>query len=430
MASVSGTQEFCGLVVTTSQLADITTLRARGETDQKIVLLIKDDMLEFCAASARESAAAPAPSVRTFTRFNPDSILPAQEKLLVELFHCYVQQDKSSDAPSIKDEKATKTLKALMFEANQTVEGLETILISMREVNPVHIMEHAVASRTQPGGLFNVGNTCWLNSTLQAFFKTDAPYFDALMTQSENPDNSNRAAKLLQIIYLSNEKVTPAINEKLYGLITAFVDDLYKEKGDLLTGKGHQEDADSGFRALIAYLGLYDVTSKQSPIRFSQLRHGLVTSTESTTEGATEALVSLKQIDTLNPENSIQELLDLSHMRLETLTGDNQCYFDREPESAEDTLKINYLSVGETPPKLGDAFPISAPRFINERNDAGEYTSHKDATPVYFNPQMTLPLYDKSGSSTQCVVELSLQSIVCHNGVSAESGHYITYTRN
>ncbi len=426
--ALSGTQKFCGLVVTTSQFANITTLKAHGETDQKIAQLIGEGMLEACAASLQSSAAAPAP-----VRASPASniVTAEQKEKLTQLFHYYVQS-------GVSEGDAVTQVQALFTGGGHADGRLDATLQSMKEVDPEYIMEQAVALRTEPGGLFNVGNTCWLNSTLQAFFMNEGPYFEALVQQLGNRDNldySNRATKLLQILQYSNHPLPDSdeerldINRMIYTQTQAFVEDLYKENGALLAGKGSQEDAGEGLQALINYLGLYDVTSKQSPIRFSELRHGLKTGTENITEERTP-LPSLKQTDIRSPANSVKELLAQFHRRSEMLTGEDGCNFGREASDVEDTLKVSYLTVGETLPKVGDTFPLSAPRFRTELDEASIPSSHKDLTPIMFDPEITLPLYDADGSHTESIVTLQLQRIVCHNGNSAQSGHYITYTRN
>ncbi|MCH9634764.1 MAG: hypothetical protein S4CHLAM7_15250 [Chlamydiae bacterium] len=309
-----------------------------------------------------------------------------------------------------------------LIDSGRAQDGTMEILLSSIEAN-----ESPTSTRTQPGGFINVGATCWFNSLVQSLFKFDGPYKKALDTQVENAQGSlihaKRANHLRTLIKLSEQEANPTNNETLIDATKSFIKDLYKNQGGLLIGLNRHEDADSGYRALIEYLGL-DVTHINS-LQLTQKTKSLETNS-SIQKSSNEPLIALKP----HGKNckSIQDLINSSNRVVENLSAENGYKFSGDYGPAESSQRMDYLTSASNP-KIGDEVVFSLPRFTIGQNAKGDFVSTKNQATIQINPRIKIPLYTDDGSSVKGDAILQLKSLVYHVGNSLNSGHYITYVR-
>ncbi len=298
-----------------------------------------------------------------------------------------------------------------MILKNEHKDPLFHVLVnSVNETTPTHIQRAA-------GGLFNKGNTCWLNASIQMLFATTSPYYASLVNKTkemQDPLHQARSQALLDIIQLSKQPATAKNDQALHQALEVFVIDLFQNSSLDSLSIRNQQDAHEGYDALISYLGLKEPQS----FSFTALQYGHETK-RSSIKTDKESILVLRHGKQAQKAKSIQELFNRANMCVEEMKGQNQL---QRPDGIgyEDGKRVNFLSLqGKIPTHI----KLEVPRFQYDRILKRRI---KDSSPIQFNDQVQLPFYSSDGKKLHGLAVLQLKSVICHLGRSAYGGHYIT----
>ncbi len=303
--------------------------------------------------------------------------------------------------------------------------------------------------RTKGGGLYNIGNTCYLNSLVQAVFKHGESYKTALITKANvvilepivegivgDPERAKKVFKersklLLDIIKLSEkENPTKVSNQELRDKLLKFKQKLSSvpQYAQFATG---QHDPSELFYALGQFLDietLLPCMSMRTHLR-SELTETNVGFKERSDASYT---IVLKGQD----KSSIQQAIDDQFMHPEHMTGPNALAFGPERAQVfEPGYKTDFFLASAAPNEI----IIQAPRFsqrvkprikfFNWELKAAEAVRERNNKSIAFDPEIEIPLFDDEGTQAEKKLVLALDSVVAHRSTSMRGGHYVAYKR-
>lgn len=283
-----------------------------------------------------------------------------------------------------------------------------------------------ILSREQSGGILNPhSKTCWFNSLVQTVFKKRYNFIGILQENSPflTPQVQKMRADLLQIINMSDEELTGNVkedfefnskfNDQLETFLRAFCT---KHEVEYL----EQQDSFEMLRYLLSDLGSHTIGFQNFNSFSSQIGFHVATRLYSSTSNVVKDPV-------IDPQNylplslngaSIQHNLSEFTMNIENLEEDNWVYFGSQKEP---TLKVSYLIEQKEPPPT---LIISLVRFRTEINSEGNIEIKKDTREVNNNKILAVPFYNKLGTKIVRVAQYALSSVICHEGDTANQGHY------
>lgn len=280
-----------------------------------------------------------------------------------------------------------------------------------------------IASRTDKGGLFNLGNTCWLNSLFQ-LIKHSKAYLPLVRERAESGDDESvklLAQAICNVIDLSEKDVSEDVNTQLYEQIEFFLELLAPHRPDLTNGRQH--DPNEALLFIVDFLNLDRDLPKITKRSFFKAVH-------SDLQHHKEESDASEQITLANVRmSSIQKGLLEEYMSAQRLDEDNKILFEGSAER-QLAYKIDYFTTDSTPIEL----VIQAPRFLNgpiRRLADGQVHSDrfKNTSHIIFEPQIQIPLYCRDGSRVEKVLTLELDTVSGHSG-SLAGGHYVAYHNN
>ena len=265
-------------------------------------------------------------------------------------------------------------------------------------------------------GLPNLGNTCWGNSTLQAFVLSN-PEVKRLLTTplekraSESSDDFE-ARKELQgnLKALNDEYAKPDRNQsRITELLTqVWTSDIIVSSR--LRPMEKQEDAPE-------FLGLILETldaDKSGRVSFEE-RSVIDVTGKNTTNHKSDSTNQIIKAKGLGTNPTIQKTVD-QMFTTETLSD-----YKHEDKVTPATKRIYYRTVndGAAPASLA----VQLPRF------AFDGTGKKVTTPIKgFDQEIKVPFHDDKGNLVKHGV-YQVDSVVLHLGSTLQSGHYITLLR-
>ena len=317
------------------------------------------------------------------------------------------------------------------------------------------------------GGLPNVGNSCWLNASIQLLFAKETTLRTFLQTQAKLYEDAQKVScreieidpayfgsssqdaailadqkrKLLaqtrrcsclnEILTLKDQTRNPEKLEHLKTLIRDFNRDFMLSNPSLTEDR--QEDAHEGMLSLLKYLGLEEELSFSQTTRIfgHDSRRSRFTKPEvrTTYELRCGEILSTPHLRSYYPEyKDLQTYLNLSLVMKEALSGDNAPTRPDNPELTETASREVFI------PEMtfnSDSFMVLVERNIF--NPQTQIASRSDL-PFELNTRVILPLHDNERDyEVSKIAELILATCVVHVPAVLEgpvSGHYKCYALN
>jgi hypothetical protein len=307
-------------------------------------------------------------------------------------------------------------------------------LIKLNQLNVDIGKIEKVLTRTEAGGLYNLGNTCWFNSLIQSQFRRGSVYYEALQRLADLDVNSiapdrqkypDRAKKILQIINLLDEDPSIEANEQLYDQLKEFLINFIRNSRGLTLGG--QSDAQEGFDKLIEFLGLSHIqrpsiqsgkTDAIDAVRIkmeSQQQIGIGQTMFGTNSG-------LNNKPTISHTSLVSLEIDDGATTMQDLINANSMVGEKVERKDDPSLKINYFYLEP------DQRPPSEITFFMRRYGFNSKTFEAEliSKPISIDKELRVPVYNKQGTKVERVLILKLRDVVFKEGPSADSGHYVS----
>lgn len=265
--------------------------------------------------------------------------------------------------------------------------------------------------REYSDGLYNLGNTCWLNATLQAIFKPINAYSQALQEAAQTNANAQLVVKVIEA---SKKPPSEIIDKQLH-------DDLKALKGKMGSySTGRQEDPSEVFYThLTTLLGIDEYLPKITTQTYIHAK-------DDERLGHFNNPQEVRSLILAHSEStSLKEAIAKQYMQKEDLGPNERVDFDGS-SYPHNIFKVDYLLTDSIP----DSLLIQAPRFkeVHTTNPLQPKIRAKNNRPIDFDDNIELPLYDTYGTCAKMKLTLSLQAVIGHMGTLG-AGHYVAYQR-
>lgn len=300
------------------------------------------------------------------------------------------------------------------FFQNPRYNEQEALERAIKATDPAKIQAKMLSSRTNAGGLFNIGNTCWMNSLIQMF--KHSPFYIEKITIKAKQDNL-LAQTILNIINLSERSAQATrpittINREMLSQLEVL--------RDLFTDfeHGQQHDPTEAFQFVLNTLDIHS-----DPLNYKTYSRAVLSSDASSIK-----LIPMTQI-TLSKQNmpSIQDGVLQEFMTPSLLANDEGINFSNKGK--QDAYKVDYF-VHKEGFSVPSELTIQVPRFTNEI-DPLTHQRKKNSSPIEFNDRVYIPLYSENGERVIKVMLMNLHSVIAHQSRKgqANTGHYIAYQK-
>uniref|UniRef100_A0A182XH80 USP domain-containing protein n=1 Tax=Anopheles quadriannulatus TaxID=34691 RepID=A0A182XH80_ANOQN len=290
-------------------------------------------------------------------------------------------------------------------------------------------------------GLVNLGNTCYMNSVVQALAMTKQFCTEVLMKQIDAPPFSEIQQLLALLIHSRRPELTPravlastrppgfapGYQQDSSEFLSYLLDRLHEQEKKILNGNVTQQHTTS---ALISPNGSGTIATNSTKTLVQktfegQLSVGCLCTVCNSTNHTTETFRSL---DLSFPEDSdlsaagdgthsVQKLLDY-FCSSEKLVGENQYFCDRCRQ-----LRDCERSVTVAVPPQNLILTIKHFRYDQSRNLRAKLMNK-----ILHNEDISLTITDEAGHCRQ--LHYRNYAVVVHYGTSMDSGHYYTYAQD
>uniref|UniRef100_A0A1S4H3T3 Uncharacterized protein n=2 Tax=Anopheles gambiae TaxID=7165 RepID=A0A1S4H3T3_ANOGA len=290
-------------------------------------------------------------------------------------------------------------------------------------------------------GLVNLGNTCYMNSVVQALAMTKQFCTEVLLKQIDAPPFSEIQQLLALLIHSRRPELTPravlastrppgfapGYQQDSSEFLSYLLDRLHEQEKKILNGNVTQQHNTS---ALISSNGSGTIATNSTKTLVQktfegQLSVGCLCTVCNSTNHTTETFRSL---DLSFPEDSdlsaagdgthsVQKLLDY-FCSSEKLVGENQYFCDRCRQ-----LRDCERSVTVAVPPQNLILTIKHFRYDQSRNLRAKLMNK-----ILHNEDISLTITDEAGHCRQ--LHYRNYAVVVHYGTSMDSGHYYTYAQD
>lgn len=287
-----------------------------------------------------------------------------------------------------------------------------------------------IIQRTEKGGLYNLGNSCWFNALIQSQFRSDGVYYRALEKAAsatlsfDRQKYCSRASALLRIINLLDETPTIEVNEELYDRLKSFLTHLFENSRGIAFGV--QSDAQEGLDKLIDYLGLSHIGRPCDPSQATDAIDLIRKEMESETQMGISQIIFGERSGlgnpTLNKTSQIPLEIRPDAKTMQDLITAHSMAGERVERTNDPSFKMNYffLEPEQLAPKemtfhmrrYGFNLETLQPELISK--------------PISINEELLVPVYNKHGTKVERILVLKLRDVVFKEGPTADSGHYIS----
>lgn len=251
-----------------------------------------------------------------------------------------------------------------------------------------------------PAGLWNIGNSCYMNATLQAIFNIPEirQAIETFEVEDDDENENNLISLLQQIMQPANHEGSVDVRATL----KKFRDEVFKtkDKGELTGGKTAQQDAHEFLQFILDKLNW-------RPIR---LRTKFATEDEEWFSKGTRT-------------NHLSIGLSKTGIFQDALDG----YFAVENMDVDANDKIEPLEHGgerqwEQKESIKDPLPLHLTIHLKRFDESGRKTEQKIRFPA--NKKVRIKTDDDEA------VEYEIVAFINHHGTTAKSGHYTADIKN
>ncbi|XP_053675152.1 ubiquitin carboxyl-terminal hydrolase 35 [Anopheles nili] len=285
-------------------------------------------------------------------------------------------------------------------------------------------------------GLVNLGNTCYMNSVVQALAMTKQFCTEVLLKQIDAPPFSEFQQLLALLIHSRRPELTPravlattrppgfapGYQQDSSEFLSYLLDRLHEQEKKLLHGGSHQLQHSGGLSLSGASLEGKTLVQKTFEGKLS------VGCLCTVCDGSSHTMETFRSLDLSFPEDndlaaaedgthSVQKLLDY-FCSSEKLVGENQYFCDRCQQ-----LRDCERSVTVTDPPQNLILTIKHFRYDQSRNLRAKLMNK-----ILHNEDISLTITDASGHCHQ--LHYRNYAVVVHYGTSMDSGHYYTYAQD
>lgn len=288
-------------------------------------------------------------------------------------------------------------------------------------------------------GLVNLGNTCYMNSVVQALAMTKQFCTEVLMKQIDAPPFAEVQQLLALLIHSRRPELTPravlastrppgfapGFQQDSSEFLSYLLDRLHEQEKKLFQVGGHHQPQLSGMQLTETSDGSINSKTLVQKTFEGQLSVGCLCAVCHSTNHTIEAFRSLdlsfpddsEMAVASDGTHSVQNLLDY-FCSSEKLVGENQYFCDRCQQLRDCERSV---TVSAAPQNL--ILTVKHFRYDQSRNLRAKLMNK-----ILHNENISLVVTDTDGHRRQ--LHYRNYAVVVHYGTSMDSGHYYTYAQD